>query len=234
MKAKLLVMAVGLLLVGTMAAQVNAATITLRFVGLLDQVTIQRSLDGGLNFSNAYPGQFYFVVINDPDDLTPVTDLFSFCIEPLETISGGDVVTYEVTALETAPVDGVPMMGANAANLLRELYYYYYPTNANIGALDSRALQIATWEIVTDWTSLNVSTGSTQYKPYDADGTAALTRAQEMLTAISGAGGNMRTDILAAVYDGKQDPWFPVPEPTALVLLGIGLAASGIINRRRG
>jgi hypothetical protein len=231
MKRNLYIFAVGLLLLGTMAANVAAATIELTLTEELYSQSVSRTVDGGSNWYNTTAGLFHFTVGTNgtlqPGDLG-YTDIYTFCIEPREFISPGQTVMYNVAALDALPTN-IAGMGTTKANLLRELYGKYYPGNtASIAPDTAAALQIATWEIVRENSgSLNVYQGDVQFKP-----TTYANLAQAYLNDVAANNLPMRTNIMGAGIVGAQDTWFPVPEPSLVILLGIGLAAVTVLKKR--
>ena len=224
MKRILLGLTLALLLLGTPV--VGAAYIDLQFQGQTGSVSVQRSLDYGANYSTALAGQFLFT--NEGTTYTNLTDIYTFCVEPLEYTQSG-IVRYDVAPLENAPTNYGPM-GVTKANLLRELYGTYYTVNTPVATNIGAALQIATWEIVREESGvLGVTTGSTRF----TGDVTVLNLAESYLQGITNNVGPMRYDIAAAINVGAQDPWIPnVPIPGAVWLLGSGLLGLVAIRRR--
>lgn len=227
MKKKLLGLIFAVVLLGSISSSAGAGTINLDFQSVLNGVTVQRTIGGDTVSTTA--GLFYFKVVSGGTLSVPYTNLYTFCIEPYEYTTNAPVL-YTVQDLKDAPTNVPGGMGEAKANLLRELYGVYFPVNTSAIAADkAAALQIATWEIVRETTGvLNVYAGNVYY-----DNTTYADLAQTYLNYITSNNGAMRTDIMAAVKSGKQDPWIPVPEPSTLGLLGLGFVLVGTFAFRR-
>ena len=232
MKRGLLGLTVALVLLGTMAGPVNSATIELRFDGVQNQSAIQRTVDNGANWVTTEAGLFHFTRTGGTF-IPTVTEIYTFCTEPLQYITAGNTYVYNVDVLENAPTN-ISGMGSAKANLLRELYGKYYPVSTSaIAATLGRALQIATWEIVREENSTyDVLSGTTRFR--NSEDAQALIDAQTYLNDIVNNNYALRTDILSALNTQAQDPWIPTstPEPGTLLLMGLGLIGLAGLRRK--
>jgi len=165
-----------------------------------------------------------------------------FCIE-IEEPASGSTRTYGISSVADA-YNGLlgETIGAAKADYLSQLWGKYYdPAWAGTGPFtyyqnrDAAAFAAAVWEIVYE--DLPASPYDWDVRTDDSAGTPgfAITgiyegRANLMLNSLNGTG--PRADLAILVNDGAQNYLVAVPEPTTLVLLGLG-GALGCIRRKR-
>lgn len=193
-------------------------------------------------------GQMLFEnVQTDFPDQIGLNSLYGWCIEP------GEYINYDITEWEIVDLaDGnnsVGGIGTQRANYLRELFHFVMPDFSQL--TDTRtglALQIASWEIVTDSAlgNFDLTGGDMRFGSTNPDGAVVL--AQSWLDAVvnNGVQDAMLDNLYAATRDGKQDMIFqfispslqpaddpsPVPLPAPLWLLLCGTAIM-MLRRRR-
>jgi hypothetical protein len=170
-----------------------------------------------------------------------------YCIELMQTIYTGRTYTWQMRALEEAPIgwngDETYQMGEDRATLLRRLWGSYAGTG------DDPEFQVAVWELLAEDPSL-----SGPFSVTSGEGEFYLTRTNEvdvglvntMLDSIvdpgwSGTPADLQwamtsqdTQDFAVIIETSGSPP-PVPEPTTvagLVLGSVGLVR--YIRRRRG
>jgi len=100
-------------------------------------------------------------------------------------------------------------------------------------SVEEAAFQIAVWEIAYETTAgpYDLSSGAARFSGGTASSSGALTLASSWLAALGGAPGRSIDVIESGAH---QDVIFaPVPEPSSLMLMLAGLAASAGVARRR-
>ena len=208
-------------------------------------VTVDRTVNGGTNWFMQDPGQFRFILQPGSPADVPLS-FYTFCIEPREFLSPGQVVTYSLAPLEQGTTN-IGGMGAARANAVRELLGRYYPdfsiaVNVETGA----AIQAALWEIIRETAqtigTYDLGTGDVQYRTWSDTGVRDLSQA--MLSSLTGTGPMVNTTGVQALIlaGGTQDTLVQfswggyagsVPEPTTTLTLGAGLLALGLLRRRK-
>jgi len=164
----------------------------------------------------------------------------AFCIELNQRVSKNTLV-YDVIMPENAPTPQTSLggpMGALKAGYIGELWQAHFEPEW-LGAGDgyspeAEAFQIAIWEIVYE----DIPEISAPEWDVEVDGTdgplgfrckyAATTLANEWLGELTGQG--TQAQLLALVHPCRQDFVSEVPEPTVIMLLGLGTV---ILLRKR-
>jgi hypothetical protein len=143
------------------------------------------------------------------------TDFSAFCVEPLQDISYGETLTYQVQN---------PLSLANYDTIARLVGGYLASTGSD---QDAAAVQWAIWEVTTEsLLSASLFDGSIRIIEPVSEGTATL--ANQYLANVK------NYTPVALTYlrnDGRQDvvTWNVIPEPASA-----GLAAlSGLLLLRR-
>lgn len=164
-----------------------------------------------------------------------------FCIE-LHEAAPTATRTYDVIAVDNNYNSYLgDVMGSERANYLRELWNRYYDPAWTSGGtyLDrendsAAAFAAAVWEIVYE----NLPTSAADYD-VTTDGTAGIggfyaqgidtATANAWLQSLDGTGG--KADLLVLTNAGGQNYLVAVPEPTTIMLLGLG-GSMGLFRRK--
>jgi hypothetical protein len=179
----------------------------------------------------------------DAGDIWPDGALAGFCIE-LEEPAPYYTATYDVEAPENV-FNGLlsETLGTGKADALSELWGRYYSTSwEGSGSFtaqensDAAAFGAAVWEIIyedlpnssLDW---NVHQDSTPGIPGFSASGLDDTLANNWLHSLDGTG--PKASLAAFTNDGNQNYVVAVPEPTTIVLLGLGGALSLVRKRKR-
>ncbi|MFC1781251.1 PEP-CTERM sorting domain-containing protein [Planctomycetota bacterium] len=169
----------------------------------------------------------------------------AFCIEWAE-LSSSYTYTYDVIKPSEGPLPTTYLgsaMGETKAKYLQELWGRYYdsawvgdgPFTANQNS-KAGAFATAIWEIVHEdlpvtplgWdVTVDGTIGSGGFRGVGGD----LTASNMMLHSLDGTG--PLADLRVFSFDGAQDYLVAVPEPTTIVLLGLGGALS-LLRRKKG
>lgn len=221
-----------------LTSALNASTIEVLFHGTMYASPIQRSLNNGSTWTNANVGVLHFERTGGTETDAPHVGahFYGFCIEPLETVIAGSTYAYEWSTLEISPTNVSGGMGAIKADQLRQLYQRFFPVFdiSLLDAVTSRALQIATWEIIREASTENydVSTGVTRFRATSGStaqknaATVAMIRAQSYLDALVNPSEYTEKPYWHAMrLSGVQDVavQYYTPEPMSFLLVGLGL-----------
>ncbi len=218
----------------------NASAATVQFdPSYSSPYTVDRTVDGGVSWYAQDPGQFHFSLLSSSNTLP--TSFYSFCIEPREFISPGQIVDYTEAPLSQGATN-INGMGLAKANLLLELFGRNDQNLAPVDALHGAAIQAAVWKIVRENQqtigAFNLGTGDVQFRNWSD--TQVRDLAQSMLNGLTGTG--PRTSNLEALIKvGVQDVVVQtrglnaqvVPEPGTLLLVGSALLAAGLLRAPR-
>jgi len=157
-----------------------------------------------------------------------------YCVD-LNSFQGGSVWDFYDTAMLTAP------FGSSAGNYgtidgLRRAAWLVnaYHDEANTATLRA-ALQLAVWEAVYDGgdptaTTLDITSGG--FRTDGFNNTTVTNKAADWYAASFGKSGRGIYGVDGQNVLGRVDP---IPEPSTLILLGLGLtvAGFGVVRRRR-
>jgi hypothetical protein len=171
-------------------------------------------------------------------------NFFGFCIEPFESISLAGSYAFDVSPLSSSANSSIAGgIGAEKAGQISTLFGQY-ATNlqAPMTAIQTSALQVALWEIVSELSSnpLDVFSGNTWFStPGSANAVEVMNLAQSYASYVNGAGPNapQAANLIALTVNGNQDflvvSVAPEPETWLMMILGFGLVGS-TMRRRSG
>lgn len=191
------------------AVKAQGQNLTATLNGISPGLTLKGTWNDG-GFVYDYPAG----VMNFTDEATD-TDFSAFCVEPLQDISYGETLTYQVQS---------PLSLANSDTIARLVGGYLASSGSD---QDAAAVQWAIWEVTTEaLLSASLFDGSIRIIEPVSEGTALL--ANQYLANV-----NNYTPVSLTYLrnDSRQDvvTWNVVPEPASA-----GLAAlSGLLLLRR-
>lgn len=154
--------------------------------------------------------------------------ILNFCVDIDQSISFNTLYSdYSI-----APTGSANGFNSTQAELLGKLF-------TAAGLIDNRiegaAFQLASWEIMADWTSPNLSNGkfSVGAQAAGSDGASAVALANSWLTELPGI--TSQFNVTKLYSPTAQDQMFAtaVPEPGSWALAGVALAAAFVGGRKR-
>jgi hypothetical protein len=189
---------------------------------------------GGAANERYYPGPTHWVTTTASVLGAKGTSFTSFCIELTQEVGSGKTYQFQLENLKDAPNSGgqhggAPIMGADKAKLIRELWaadFSSIGTNGTKGA----AFQLAIWKIEYDGGSANTSFSTGNFRA--SGNTAAIDQATAWLDAIGtnlnlpkapglvGLGNPSAQDQLTQLPGSSQIS--AAPAPASVYLAGLG------------
>lgn len=246
MSKKMIVLAIALL---ALAPAANAATVVATYTNGIGGTVVRNIASGaGAPQFNANLVADRFNMDRTGGSFAPtlvgggLADFFAWCIEPRETITPGQSITYTVLPLSKA-ASNIGGIGVAKADQVRELFGRFNPSFATpLTAIQAGAFQIALWEIVreTAGNPLNLNTGNVFFNAGSDSIPGMLGLAGSYVAAIDGTGPKARNlrvlsnGTFGVQGSGSQDLVVQsVPEPASWAMLIVGFGIVGAVARRR-
>lgn len=183
----------------------TAQTLETSFVGLTSDLPLEGSFDGGASVYTIHSGLMAF-------------DTFSaFCVDPLQPVSYGEVLIYEIQD---------PQSLVNSEVISRLIGGYLASPQTT---MDATAVQWAIWEMVADSTlPSSLASGSVQIT--DLTGQDTLNLANSYIANNQSFAPANLTFLTSGT---RQDvvTWNVIPEPSSAMLSVLGVLA--LIRRKR-
>ncbi|WP_157960473.1 PEP-CTERM sorting domain-containing protein [Marinimicrobium alkaliphilum] len=224
MKLQRLMIQLGVLtLAALLALSTQAATIELKYNQNLGSSTPSGHITGA---GNVYAGEFEFEILNKSPSLIQWDDeLNAFCIQTSTTLKNS--ATYNV-------VDGLgAFTGTYRGMQLDRLFSEYY-TSSKESAVNSAAMQLAIWEIVNESPDNPPTLSSGNFTSGNFSGARGL--ANNWLASLNETSKSGLYDFYTLTSSKSQDlitVTARVPEPSILLMFGLGLLAMFGVRRRR-
>lgn len=181
------------------------------------------ALGGGTDFKTLHAGEFKFV-------LNPGTahayETISYCIDPYQYFNPGSQYDYTILPVDLYGNDKI----FGAAFLMNEYAVAFNKTSALTGPYSNEdiagGLQLAIWDTLISDITINTAQTGMIYNVYSS-----------IMQAFDKQQDKLSDNFFVALSDTRQDQLFkqpaPVPEPTSMMLMGIGLLGLGIVGRKR-
>ncbi len=187
------------------ASSTTAQTLETTFVGLAPDQQLEGSFDGGASIKTIHAGLMEF------------DTFFAFCVEPLQPITYGETLIYQIQD---------PQSLVNSEVISRLIGGYLASPRS---VMDATAVQWAIWEMVADST-LPSSLASGSVRITDLTGQDTLNLANSYLANNQ----SFASANLTLLTNGaRQDviTWNAIPEPSSAMLSVLGVLA--LIRRKR-
>lgn len=209
MKTKLLLCAVGFAVSLFITERAAAQTLTTTFVEINPNVPVNGSYDG-INFYDL------------PSGVAVFTDFQAFCVEPLQHLTYGQTVVYDIQ--DPATLANVNLIASLVGGFL----------SSSMSGQDAAAVQWAIWEIVQESSATkSLSSGNIIIGP-----NTGISPASQAVAALADqylANINNFTPVQVAYLTNENDQdviaFLAVPEPATAGLAALSLLV--ILRRRR-
>lgn len=202
---------------GLLASQARADNVSFPdFAHGSETVTFTMTTPNVAKTENVYAGGFLTILNGGPT-------FESYCVDVYQTINFG-AAPYP----EYVPV-GSSHVFANS-NAYADLSRLYATAGVVADAVHEAAFQIAVWEIAYETTgAYDLTSGSASFSGGTAASSGALTLASSWLNGLHGTG---PTISVLESKDHQDLIYAPVPEPSTVVLMVMGLFGVAVAARR--
>ncbi len=177
-------------------------------------------------------GQFQFQVDADPLGVLWDDELQAFCIDVTQWLVTGQTVTYEFTPAAAS--------GYLDADQLADIAWLYDNQAASLGtAQHDAAFQLALWELVYDGAQPSLLSGAGSFWSNSFGGAQAIAESWLVdLSAAAPSDGYVSSSytfyVMRPTHPVSNQTLLvarPVPEPSALLLVGLGLTVMSLRYR---